>query len=160
MYENMAREKTMSEARLRLPGRLVKDGKFWLAELPSLDAATQGRSRREALQMAGDLVETMADRPGFRVEVILTAKNAFEIAGDARVILALLLRRLRQARGYSLQEAARLLGQSSPTSIARYERGESFPTWSKFLTLLGGMLPGQDILLDVVQSKTAHKNII
>jgi hypothetical protein len=34
---------------MRLSGRIWKDGKFWLAEVPMLDAMTQGHSEREAL---------------------------------------------------------------------------------------------------------------
>ena len=51
---------------MRFPGRIRKDGKFWLVEIPAFDAFTQGRTKREALAMAEDLVETMAGVSGFR----------------------------------------------------------------------------------------------
>lgn len=135
--------------RLRLPGRLEKDGRFWLASIPLLDAMTQGRSRKEALVMVGDLVETMADVPCFRVEVIPGPGASFEIAGDAKHMLAVLLRRRRQLRGRSLADVAQLMGQTSPTVVARYEQGRSVPTWRKFLQLLDRMEPGHDLLLDL-----------
>jgi len=54
---------------MRLHGRVYKDGKFWLAEIPILDAMTQGRTRKEAFAMVADLLETLANRPGFSVHV-------------------------------------------------------------------------------------------
>src|SRR6188768_4069447 len=52
-------------AAMRFPGRVKKEGKFWLVEIPAFDASTQGRTKHEALAMAADLVETMADTKGF-----------------------------------------------------------------------------------------------
>ena len=52
---------------MRFEGRMRKDGKFWLVEIPAFDAITQGRTKREALGMARDLLETMANTPGFEV---------------------------------------------------------------------------------------------
>ena len=51
---------------MRFYGRVYKDGAFWLAEAPILDAMTQGRTRKEALSMVEDLIETLAGRPGFQ----------------------------------------------------------------------------------------------
>src|SRR2546423_15482224 len=48
--------------RSRFEGQLVRDGRFWLAEIPLLDALTQGRTRREALEMIADWLETMVNR--------------------------------------------------------------------------------------------------
>ena len=38
---------------MRFPGRIKRDGRLWLAEIPAFDALTQGRTKREALAMAG-----------------------------------------------------------------------------------------------------------
>ena len=40
-------------------GRIYRDGKFWLAEVPDLYALTQGYSRQEAFEMLKDLIVTM-----------------------------------------------------------------------------------------------------
>src|SRR5262249_23980008 len=70
---------------MRLHGRVYKDGKFWLAEVPMLDAMTQGRTRKEALGMVADLLETLANRPGFSVQVHPGIHEVFEIsAADTR----------------------------------------------------------------------------
>ena len=80
---------------MRFEGRIKRDGRFWLAEVPALDAVTQGRTKREVFAMAKDLIETMADAEGFEVTVYLNGKEDFEIgANSLEVLLALLLRRL------------------------------------------------------------------
>ncbi len=53
---------------MKFSGKIYKDGRFWLAEIPILDAMTQGHTRKEALEMAADMVETMANKEGFRVK--------------------------------------------------------------------------------------------
>ena len=109
---------------MRFEGRVDSDGKFWLAEIPALDASTQGRTKREALAMAGDLVETMAAVAGFEVTVHPGARGTFEIeANRTDVLVALLLRRQRKRHGLTLAEAAERLGQRSPNAYARYEQG-------------------------------------
>ncbi len=54
---------------MRFRGKVYQDGKFWLAEVPVLNTMTQGHTHKEALAMVKDLLETLANRPGFRVEV-------------------------------------------------------------------------------------------
>jgi predicted RNase H-like HicB family nuclease len=41
---------------MRFEGKLTRDGKWWLAEIPLLDATTQGHTRKEALEMIADWV--------------------------------------------------------------------------------------------------------
>ncbi len=91
-------------------GRIFKHGRQWIVEIPILDAMTQGRSRKEAFAMAADLVESLADRPKFKVAVHPGADDEFELsANDVRGLIALLLRRKREASGLTL-------APSSPTT--------------------------------------------
>ena len=132
---------------MRFPGRVWKDGKFWLAEIPAFDALTQGRTKREALAMAGDLIETMAGVRGFRATVHPTGGGAFEIgANQVGVLVALLLRRQRESRGLTLAEVAARLGQRSKNAYARYEQGRAMPTVEKLDELLGAIAPDQRIV--------------
>jgi predicted RNase H-like HicB family nuclease len=133
---------------MRFEGRLVHDGKWWLAEIPILDAMTQGRSRKEALEMIEDWLETMIEREGFRAKAHFRGKNEFEIDGsDTAAMIALLLRRRRQASGQSLQDIASHLGSSSRNAYARYERGETVPTIEKLDALLKATAPGRDFVI-------------
>jgi len=112
-----------------------------------LDATTQGRSRTEALRMAADLVETMADKKGLHVKVFSGGRDSFEIASDdVATLVALMLRRQREKRGLSLAEVARRLGSSSKTAYARYEQGRSVPTIDKLFELLAAVAPDEDFV--------------
>jgi hypothetical protein len=84
------------------------------------DASTQGRTRKEALDMIADWFVTMVRRRGFSVRTFPNSKTEFEIgSGDAGSMVALLLRRQRQ-RGYSDRVAAipsDLLGSSVSSAM-------------------------------------------
>lgn len=122
---------------MRLEGTLSREGRWWIAEVPLLDAMTQGRSRREALRMAADLVTTLADRPGFAARADGVDDLTFEVsANDVGVLVALVLRRARVRSGLTLAEVAGRLGSSSVNSYARYEQGRAAPTVGKLCELL------------------------
>jgi hypothetical protein len=133
---------------MRFEGKVVRDGNWWLAEIPLLDAITQGRTRKEALLMIADWLEAMVDREGFRASVFPRGKAEFELAGtDAAAMTALLLRRRREASGKSLREIASRLGASSRNSYARYERGDAVPTVEKLDALLKATSPSSDFVI-------------
>ncbi len=133
---------------MRFEGKVVRDGRWWLAEVPLLDAMTQGRTRKEALQMIGDWLETMVDRRGFHATVYPRGAGEFEVAGsDAAAMTALLLRRRREASGASLRDLATRLGSSSRNAYARYERGEAVPTMEKLDALLKATSPDGDFVI-------------
>lgn len=133
---------------MRFEGRLIRDGRWWLAEIPLLEAMTQGRSRKEALLMIGDWLETTVDRKGFTATVFPRGKAEFEVAGsDASAMTALLLRRRREASGKSLREVALQLGSSSRNSYARYERGDAVPSIEKLDALLKAASPASDFVI-------------
>jgi ribosome-binding protein aMBF1 (putative translation factor) len=133
---------------MRFYGRVYKEGEFWLAEVPILDAMTQGRTRQEAFTMVKDLLETLANRPEFSVEVHPGKEGEFEVSSsDTRGMVSLLLRRQRQRSGLSLAEAAERLGARSRNAYARYEQGTSVPTLEKLNELLQAVSPGQDFVL-------------
>lgn len=133
---------------MRLNGRVYKDGRLWLAEVPMLDAMTQGRTRKEALAMVADLLETLVNSPGFAVQVHPGRQGELEVsATEARRFVGLLLRRQRERNGLSLAEAAARLGARSSNAYARYERGTSVPTLDKLTQLLQAVAPGEDFVL-------------
>ena len=133
---------------MRFYGQVYKDGKFWLAEIPILEAMTQGHTRKEAFAMVEDLLETLANRPGFSVKVHPGKHGDFEVGStDIRGMISLLLRRQRERSGLSLAEAAARLGAKSRNAYARYERGTSVPTLEKLNELLQAVAPDQDFVL-------------
>lgn len=134
---------------MRFSGKVFKDGSYWLAEVPVFEALTQGRSRREALEMIEDWFVTMVNQPGFSVEVHLKGGNNIEVTGsDLGNMISLLLQRQRQQSGLSLAEVAQRLGAKSRNAYARYERGDSLPTIEKLDRLLHAVSAGRDLVID------------
>ena len=133
---------------MRFQGTLRKDGGFWLAEVPVFDALTQGRSRKEALDMIADWFVTMADRRKLDIQIQPVGRDVFEVASaDARRMISLLLQRQRQKSGLSLAQVAKRLGVKSRNAYARYEQGVSVPTVDKLDGLLRAVAPGRDLVL-------------
>jgi hypothetical protein len=133
---------------MRFFGRVFKDGKFWLAEIPILDLMTQGHTRDEAYKMAADIIETLVDDRHFKVVIHKGAGDIFEAeANDVRQMIALLLRRRREASGLTLAEVATKLGVKSRNAYARYEQGVSIPTLEKLNELLSVVSGGRDFVI-------------
>ena len=134
---------------MRFYGKVYKDGMFWLAEVPILDAMTQGHTRKEAYVMVKDLLETLVNRPDFSVTVHLGKHGEFEVSSnDPRCLISLFLRRQRERSGLSLSEAAERLGAKSRNAYARYEQGTSMPSLEKLTELYQAVAPGKDIVLN------------
>jgi len=133
---------------MRFCGRVYKDGNYWLAEIPTLEYLTQGHTKKEALEMIGDLIETMVAKKGFTAEVYATKGDRFEVGSDdVKALVALLLRRKRELSGLSLAEVAERLGISSRNAYARYEQGEAAPTLEKLCQLLHAVSPEEDLVI-------------
>jgi hypothetical protein len=132
---------------MRFEGRIRKEGKFWIIEIPAFDAVTQGRTKREAFLMAEDLIETMAGTPGFKVTAFPSNGETFEVEANViGTLVALLLRRQRERHGLTLHEAAERLGQRSRNAYARYEQGRAMPSVEKLEQLLKAIAPDQRIV--------------
>ena len=133
---------------MRFSGKIYKDGDFWLAEIPVLDVMTQGYSRKEAIEMVADLVETMANAEDFQTDVFLGTDGAFEVGStNPKVMTAVLLQRKRELSGFSLSQAAVRLGASSRNAYARYEQGKSVPSVVKLNELLHAVSPDSDFVI-------------
>src|SRR5437773_4052271 len=99
---------------MRFEGRIWKDRKHWLVEVPLLDVMTQGRTRHEALEMIVDAIESLAHQKGFRARVHRAEGEHIEVGStDTAMLTALMLRRQREAHGLSLAEVSKRMGQSS-----------------------------------------------
>ena len=114
---------------MRFEGRVFKVGRYWAVEVPILGVVTQGRTRKEALEMIADAIEALVNRPAFKIEVFPGKGEHFEVgSNDQAALTALLLRRSRQSAGRSLAEVAERLGSRSLNAHARYEQRRSMPT--------------------------------
>lgn len=74
-------------------GTVVREGSFWLAEIPAFAAMTQGRTHKQALEMIRDWLESMVNREDFHATVHPRGSDGFEVSGSDDIALAALLRR-------------------------------------------------------------------
>ena len=133
---------------MRFSGKIYKDGKFWLAEIPILDLMTQGRTKKEAYVMVADMLETMVNKEDFKINVFKGKNDTFEVGTlDSKHLVSLLLQRKRELSGLSLSQVANRLGMSSRNTYARYEQGKSVPSIEKLNDLLQAVCPNADIVI-------------
>ncbi len=137
---------------MRFEGRIWKDkgSKYWLIEVPLLDVMAQGTSKDDAYSMIADAIECLINSKGFKVDVRPVGGESFTIgANRGSVMIALMLKRQREAHRLTLAEVARRLGQKSPNAYARYEQGKSLPTVEKLNKLLKAIDPEFEPILKV-----------
>jgi len=134
---------------MRFSGKIYKDGKFWLAEIPILDLMTQGRTKSEAYEMIADMLETLVNKNNFKIKVFKKTIDTFEVGSlEPKFMISLLLQRKRTLSGLSLAQVANRLGVSSRNTYARYEQGRSVPTIEKLNELLHAVCPHSDLVIE------------
>ena len=134
---------------MRFAGRVFREDRYWAIEVPILGIVTQGRTKKEALKMIADAVESLVNKSDFKIDVFAAKGDYFEIgSSDQGTLIAFLLRRQRTKQGLSLSEVARLLGAKSQNTYARYEQGKSIPTVSKLHQLLTAVSANDFVLVE------------
>jgi predicted RNase H-like HicB family nuclease len=122
---------------IRFQGSIHKNGKYWLIEVPVFNAITQGKSRKDALQMIKDYFDCLLDNETVQVFVQPLDENTFALGSEPIApLFALLLRRQRQLAGLTLADVAKHLGTRSTTAYNRYELGTAVPSVEKLNQIL------------------------
>jgi hypothetical protein len=137
---------------MRFEGRVWKDkgSKYWQVEVPLLDVMTQGTSKSDSYLMIADVIERLINKRGLKVNVRPVDSESFTIgASHESAMIALMLKRQREAHRLTLAEVAKRLGQKSPNAYARYEQGKSLPTVEKLNRLMKAIDPGFEPILKV-----------
>lgn len=142
---------------MELEGKVWKDpdSSWWLVEVSFLDVMTQGRTRKEALEMIKDAVmvllkDSYEDFLGkqFHLTVNLYEDGVIGLgATDDKLLFALGLKRQRLRSGSSIRDVSRRLKSKSPNAYARYERAQARPSIEKYAELLHAANPGRRPLL-------------
>ncbi len=89
---------------MELEGKIWKDGKFWLVEVPAVDVCTQGYTRKEALRMIADAIKGLIDgyfpeeqSKNFKIYVQDYKNDVIGVtSSDNSLMLAFSLRRQRE----------------------------------------------------------------
>lgn len=132
---------------MELQGKVWKDGKFWLIEVPAIDVCTQGRTRKQALMMIEDAIKELllAYFPNDTTNFNLQVHDYKDIIGitfsDNRILLAFSLIRQREISKSTVREVAERLGSKSPNAYAQYERGKMRITLDQYERLLQAVNP-------------------
>lgn len=143
---------------MELEGKIWKNKKHWLIEVPSLNVITQGETREEALEMAAGAVmeyllyyfELSVDA-NLKITVNDYKKGIIGITStNNKLLLALSLRRQREKSGLTVREAAERMGSNSPNAYAQYEKGRTRISLDQYEKLLYAANPFQHSLLRVV----------
>lgn len=138
---------------MKIAGRLIKNSetaKFWAVEIPSLGIHTQGRSKKEAYEMAKDAIETVIDQKGFHAEVIPMDEDFFAItANDTKMLIAAIIKRQRALKGLTAAQVAHNMGEKSVTGYLRYEQGKSLPSIEKLTEIMVAIDPALEPILKI-----------
>jgi predicted RNase H-like HicB family nuclease len=138
---------------MRFAGRVFRVDKYWAVEVPILGVVTQGRSKKDALEMIADAIESLVDKQGFKVDVFAGRGEHFEVgASDQAALTAFLLRRERLKSGLSLAQIASRLNSRSLNAYARYEQGKATPTVKKLTQLFSVIAANGDFVLGESQA--------
>jgi len=142
---------------MELEGKVWKDPdhSYWLVEFSFLDVMTQGKTRKEALEMIKDAVmELLRDSYGdlldkqFRLTVNLYEDGIIGMgASNDKLLFALGLKRQRLRSGSTIREVSKRLKSKSPNAYARYERAQARPSIEKYAELLHAANPSRRPLL-------------
>lgn len=142
---------------MELEGRVWKDSdsSWWLVEVSFLDVMTQGRTRKEALEMIKDaILELLKDsyevalNKNFQLTVSLYEDGIIGVgASDEMFLLALGLKRQRLRGGATIRDVSGRLKSKSPNAYARYERAKARPSFEKYAELLHAVNPSRRPLL-------------
>ncbi len=135
-----------------LEGKVWKSGPQWLIEVPVLDLATQGKSKKVAYAMLKDAIKLLLGHKHFSLKIRPLAKPHFLLeCKDDTELLALILKRQRVKHDLSLSEMAKRLKVRSKNSYAQYEQGRSQPSLSKLQEFLTAMNSGIRLSLGLVE---------
>lgn len=142
---------------MEFEGKLWKDGKFWLVEVPAIEVMTQGRTRKEALNMIEDAIIGLISCyfPGEEEEFAVTVEDYKKgiigvSANKDNLMQALSLRRQREASKSTVREISQRLGSNSPNAYAKYEKGRARISLDQYERLLQAVNPKQGFHLRVV----------
>ena len=134
---------------MRLVGNYYKEGNFWLCDLPFIQLMDQGRTKKECLSMMKDAIEILINDKDFKCEVIDIGDGKFAIVtSQVKTLAAFVVRRLREAQGFTIREAGALLGMKSHTEYARHESGKvamNMETFNRYVEVLSS----KDIILQI-----------
>jgi hypothetical protein len=133
-------------------GRLEKSDGWYCSFIDSFDAYSQGKTKKQAIEMLIDAIHELAHAYKLRppvLEIAWIERDSFGIrTGDSEAITAFIVRRCRKNKGESLRSLAAAVGTKGVNTVRQYETGEHAPSIAKFEKLLDAM--GKTMRIEIV----------
>lgn len=136
---------------MELDGIIEKEskGKYWVVEVAALELVTQGKTRKNALEMIQDaileLVESYFGKPErkkLKLQIFDDGNEGFGVgSNNDKLLLSLALRRQREVSGLTIREVSSNLGSKSPNAYSQYEKGKINISLDKYEDLLHAANP-------------------
>jgi len=137
-----------------LKGKIFKEGRFWIIEVPILNITTEGYSKKDAYNMMRDAVESLVSKKSFKTEVIDLTNNEFLLgSNDCETLISFMLKQQRHKHNLSLSDMADRIGASSKNAYAQYEQGKNLPSLTKLETFLEAMNEDAKLVFNVVEDE-------
>lgn len=144
---------------MKIRGEIKKSSQHWISEIPSMDLATQGRTKEHALDMMKDLLLTVINKPGVAVVLSFSKKNEFVLSiTDPRPFISIMLARMRKKAGFSLKEMSQKLGKKSRNSIRQFEVGNHDIGIFKLQQIINSLGYEMKIELENIGNISTNKN--
>lgn len=126
---------------MKILGIYGKHGRWFTASIPLLAIHTQGRTKKDLIEMVIDAVELLVESPDFKAEASLFDENGIAVGAKKgeSLLFAAALRQQRALTRKTVRDVARELGSGSPNSYGRYEAGNVKMSLDKFSQLLGAI---------------------
>jgi hypothetical protein len=142
---------------MELEGKIWKDGRGWIVEIPCLNITTQGRTKKDAFLMIQDAVfELMKSyfnklNKAFKITIHDYKGDHFGLtSNDSKLLLSFLLIRQREESGLSIRDVAERLSSRNPNSYAQYEKGKINFSIDQYEKLMHAINPNRTRILRVI----------
>lgn len=117
-------------------GKIWKDKNYWLVEVSALDLMTQGKTKKEALEMIQDAISALLNKK-IKLDLPVVKDGSFAISSkDINALFSLFLKRQRMKHGLTIREVTKKMKAASPTAYAQYESGKVSPSIGQIQKLL------------------------
>jgi predicted RNase H-like HicB family nuclease len=142
---------------MELEGKIWKEGRWWIVEVPCLNITSQGRTKKDAFLMIKDAVFELMQSyfsnlsEEFNITVHDYKGDSFGLtSNDNKLLLSFLLIRQREESGLSIRDVAERLSSKNPNSYAQYERGKMNFSIDQYEKLMHAINPKRISILRVI----------
>lgn len=140
---------------LKFEGKLSKANKYWAVSVQALDIYTQGKTKKDALDMIREAISLSMGLKKSFIKAQTIGNDRFVLSSrktkDDKFLMALMLKNQRAKHGLSLREVADRLGVSKH-AYAQYEQGRALPSIAKVEEYIRVMNKNAHVVLNILET--------